>query len=155
MTIFQSPQRVAIALRDDTLTEREKLNFLWVLIALSAIFGESGILETFRSLFSVYGLPLLALWGIPVWGIIASYRVNRQGDNQNFVERFICLTASLSIRADLVYAVLLTLIRFLGSSLLSGWLQFYLAQLVVIGTTLYIYLRLKTLMSIATDTANE
>lgn len=155
MTIFQSPQRVAIALRDDTLTEREKLNFLWVLIALSAIFGEDSILTDFWSLPSAYGLLLLAPWGIQVWGIIASYRVNRQGDNQNFVERFICLTASLSIRVYLAYAVLFTLISFLGSSLLPGWLQFYLIQLFVIGTTLYIYLRLKTLMSIATDTANE
>ena len=155
MTIFQSPQRVAIALRDDTLTEREKLNFLWVLIALSAIFGEDSILTDFWSLPSAYGLLLLAPWGIQVWGIIASYRVNRQGDNQNFVERFICLTVSLSIRVYLAYAVLLILISFLGSSLLPGWLQFYLIHLFVIGTTLYIYLRLKTLMSIATDTANE
>ncbi|NJO11594.1 MAG: hypothetical protein HC873_20355 [Leptolyngbyaceae cyanobacterium SL_1_1] len=51
-------------------------------------------------------------WGILIWGVIASYRVNRQGDNQHFIERFICLTASLSIRAYLVYAVLANLILF-------------------------------------------
>ncbi|MGB3519694.1 MAG: hypothetical protein WBA43_24800 [Elainellaceae cyanobacterium] len=46
MSIFQSPRRVAIALRDNTLSEREKLNFLWVLFALSGIFGEESVLVT-------------------------------------------------------------------------------------------------------------
>ena len=152
MTIFQQPRRVAIALRDGTLTERAKLNFLWVLIAIGALWSDDSILRAIRAIPSGFGLILLVSWGILVWGVIASYRANRRGDNQNFIERFICLIASLSIRAYLVYVVLTILVNFLARLIFSSQLnmfQFLATQLVDIGTTLYIYLRLKSLMSIA------
>jgi FtsH-binding integral membrane protein len=154
LTIFQKPRQVAIALRDGTLAERAKLNFLWILIAITGIFGQDSALRALRTLSSGYGLILLVPWGILVWGVIASYRANRQGDNQNFIERFICLTASLSIRAYLAYAVLVNLILFLSRLIYASQLsvfQFLATQLVVIGMTLYIYLRLKSLMLIAAD----
>ena len=152
LSIFQKPRQVAIALRDGTLTERAKFNFLWVLMAIGALLGEDSILRAIRALPSGYGLILSVSWGIAIWGVIASYRANRRGDNQNFIERFICLTASLSIRASLAYAVLNTLIFFLSalfSASRPNTIEFYLTELVIIGVTLYIYLRLKSLMLIA------
>jgi uncharacterized membrane protein (DUF485 family) len=146
---------VAIALRDGTLTERAKFNFLWVLIAIGALWSDDSILSAIRAIPSGFGLILLVSWGILLWGVNASYRANRRGDNQNFIERFICLTASLSIRAYLVYVVLIILISFLSRLIFSSQLnlfQFLATQLVAIGITLYIYLRLKSLMMIAADT---
>lgn len=108
---------------------------------------------------SGYGLILLVPWGILIWGINASYRANRRGDDQNFIERFICLTASLSIRAYLTYVVLANLVLFLSRLIYASQsaFQFLVTQLVVIVITLYIYLRLKSLMSIAagTDSARD
>lgn len=146
---------MAIALRDGTLTERAKFNFLWVLIAIGALWSDDSILSAIRAIPSGFGLILLVSWGILLWGVNASYRANRRGDNQNFIERFICLTASLSIRAYLVYVVLIILISFLSRLIFSSQLnlfQFLATQLVAIGITLYIYLRLKSLMMIAADT---
>lgn len=158
MTVFQSPKRVAIALRDDTLTEREKLNFLWVLIAIAGIFGQASALGALRALPSVYGLIQLVPWGVQIWGVIASYRTNRQGDNQNFIERFTCLTASLAIQAFLVYLVLTLLVNALPTVIylpqVSG-LQFILLQLGAIGTSAYIYLRLKPLIAQAAGRADS
>ena len=158
MSIFQSPRRVAIALRDNTLSEREKLNFLWVLFALSGIFGEESVLVTIRALSSGYGLLLAVPWIILIWGTIASYRANRRGDNQNFIERFIGLTASLSVRAYLVYAILLIPIHVLSRLIFSSQFNvfpFLTNQLVVIGMTLYIYVRLKSLMVIAAGSRGQ
>ncbi|ESA35199.1 hypothetical protein N836_01150 [Leptolyngbya sp. Heron Island J] len=151
MTIFQSPQRVAIALRDNTLSEREKLNFLWVSIAIASIFGQASILGALAQP-NIYGLVQLVPWGVEIWGIVVSYRANCRGDNQHFLERFVCLTTSLAIRAFLVYFVLTALIRSLSSLIYLPQLyslQFLLTQLIVIGMFLYIYLHLKQLIAIA------
>lgn len=154
MTIFQPPQRVAIALRDDTLSEREKLNFVWVLIAVAAIFGEASILSALARP-NVYGLIQLVPWGIQIWGIAASFRANRRGDNQNFLERLTCLATSLSIRPYLIYFVLAAVTY----SVMTYWpplysLQSLLANLFAIGMTLYIYIRLQPLMTLAASGAN-
>ncbi len=150
MTIFQGPKRIAISLRDDTLTEREKLNFLWVLIAIAGIFGQASALGALRALPSVYGLIQLVPWGVQIWGIIASYRANRRGDNQNFIERFTCLTASLSLQAYLVYFVLTILVTALPAVIYlpqSSGLRLIILQLGAIGAAVYIYLRLKPLIA--------
>ncbi|NJL46364.1 MAG: hypothetical protein HC929_01155 [Leptolyngbyaceae cyanobacterium SM2_5_2] len=154
MTVFQNPRQVAIALRDGTLTEREKLNFLWVLIAIGALWSDDSILRAIQTIPSGFGLILLVSWGILFWGVTASYRANRRGDNQNFIERFICLVAALSIRAYLAYAILANLILFLSRLLYASQLsvfQFLATELVGSSITLYIYLRLKSLMLIASS----
>lgn len=151
MTIFQPPQRVAIALRDNTLSEREKLNFVWMSIAIAAVFGETSILSALARP-DVYEL---ILWGILIWGVAASFRANRRGDNQNFIERLLCLTTSLSIRPYLIGFVLAAVTY----SVMTYWpplysLQSLLANLFAIGMTLYIYIRLQPLMTLAASGAN-
>lgn len=146
MTVFQNPRQVAIALRDDTLSEREKLNFVWVSIAIASIFGEASILSALARP-NVAGLILLVPWGIQIWGIMASFRANRRGDNQNFIERLICLTTALSIRASLVSFVLSALIYSLIYWPPLSSLIFLLTGLVTIGLNLYVYIRLPPLMT--------
>ena len=150
--IFQSPHRIAIALRNNTLTEHDKLNFLWVIVGINSLFGQAGFLSGLQTTFSIYGLIQLLPLGILIWGIGASYRVNCRGDNQRFLERFFCLTAALSIRAYLAYFVMVVLLGLLTAItpfISSSYIVFLLQGLLGIGITLYIYLRLQPLMAIA------
>lgn len=150
--IFQSPRRVAFALRDNTLTEHDKLNSLWVVVAINSLFSQAGFLSSLQTIFSIYGLIQLLPLGVVIWGISASYRVNSRGDNQRFLERFFCLTAALSIRAYLAYFLGSILLQFLASMtpfLSLTYIVLLLQGLLGISITLYIYLRLQPLMAIA------
>ncbi|MBE9129465.1 MULTISPECIES: hypothetical protein [unclassified Coleofasciculus] len=81
---------------------------------------------------------------------MASFRANLRGDNRQFLERFICLSAALSIRAYLVYFLLAFVARAIPS--LIYWapvsiLSFFIEGLASIGVTLYIYIRMRSLIA--------
>ena len=157
MRILQRPQTIADALRDETLTERDKLNFLWVIVFINSLISRESYLSTFFQLFRspVFGLLQLLPLGITVWGILVCFRANRCGDNRQFIDRFICLDAALSIRVYSVYFlfyILLCIVNFLSGFLLPDLPFFLVNSIVTSGLTLYIYIRLRSLI---TDVASD
>lgn len=109
MRILQRPQTISDALRDNTLTERDKLNFLWVIVFINSLITQKSYLSTFLQLFQspVFGLLNSLPLGITIWGILVCFRANRRGDNRQFLDRYICLYAALSIRAYPFYFLLI------------------------------------------------
>ena len=157
MRILQRPQTIADALRDETLTERDKLNFLWVIVFINSLISRESYLSTFFQLFRspVFGLLQLFPLGITIWGILVCFRANRCGDNRQFIDRFICLDAALSIRIYPFYFLLNVVLHIVHSLIYLPNLSplFFLVNSVVTsGLTLYIYIRLRSLI---TDVASD
>lgn len=87
---------LAVRLRDEQISEREKLNYLFLLMAMSLFVGAPNLVSIVRRplWLLIYG----ALLAVGVIGIVASYRTNRRGDNRSFVERFVIIAAPVSVR---------------------------------------------------------
>lgn len=152
MRILQRPQTIADALRDNTLTERDKLNFLWVILFINSLINQGSYLSTFFQLFQspVFGLLNFLPLGITIWGILVCFRANRCGDNHHFLDRFLCLDAALSIRVYPFY-FLLNVVSNIVRSLISlpnlSLLFFLVNSVAASGLTLYIYVRLRSLIA--------
>ena len=100
---------LATRLRDDAISEREKLNYLLLLVAVSFFTGSA-------SLFAVLRRPILLLvyfflLMVYLIGVILCYDVNRRGDDRSFTERFIILGAPILLRMYLMSSVIWWVIR--------------------------------------------
>jgi len=60
--------------------------------------------------------------GISIWGIYSCYQVNKAGDNQNFIERMICLSFPIGIRFVVIFT-LIGLVTFLPVEILKDTAQ--------------------------------
>ena len=151
MRILNRPQTIANALRENTLTERDKLNFIWVILVVNSVSVSESSLAPFLRFFTSPLTALLQLLtlGIFIWGILASYRVNRRGDNRQFLERFVCLTAALSIRFYPCYWLffLLYCYGYLPFLYVDWFLSSLIYILVVNGLSCYMYIRLRSLIA--------
>ena len=160
MKILERPRSIADSLRNGDLTEQNKLNFYWVLFGLQSIFGQNYLNSLLQILVSPLGaiVHLMPL-GISIWGILACFRANRRGDNCQFLERFICLFASLAIRIYPLYFLLYFALQTVGR-LLPGFsyslqvLLFVVSAIVTNALWLYMYIRLRKLMVYVASTDN-
>lgn len=101
---------LAIRLRDESVSEREKLNYLFLLMAMALFTGSPNLITILRQPFwlLIYG----AVLAVGVIGIIVCYETNRRGDNRAFVERLVILAAPVSVRViGILYIALMVLTR--------------------------------------------
>ncbi len=89
ISLFPAP--LARSLRDDLLTERQKLSCVLGLLFMSYV---TRVLRGD----SHYSVLLLSVYlVISVIGTAFTFRTNARGDNRNFIERWACLHFSLSL----------------------------------------------------------
>ena len=103
MIVLERPQRIADALKNNLLTEKEKLFFV-AAILVNYLFGT-------RSLIFQFGLYALIEFAFAVGGVWLCFRENSRGDNRQFIERFLCLQTAIAIR---VYSVVFAIYYLLG-----------------------------------------
>ena len=149
MKILQRPATVAKALRDEALTERDKFNLYLVVVIINLLFSNGNyLLILIQLVFNPYGalsntLPFLIPVAILFWGLLACFRANQNGDNRCFIERFVCLFASLAI---LIYPIifLLSYVPILIQPPAFAWAFINIG---VYGLQIYLYVRLRSLIS--------
>jgi len=100
-------------LKNGSLPQSERFKYLLanvivyaVIIELSTLFAEPIIaLDIFQSIFIV---------AITVAGTIYCYVVNSHGDNQEFIDRFICIGWVVTVRVIVLFIVAFSLYLFIG-----------------------------------------
>src|SRR3989344_6753381 len=94
---FWNISALAQELREEKLTERDKMKYVLALFLLGNIFfyGAQGL---YVSAGFLLALEVLAVIAITVGGIIWCYAANAKGDNKSFVERFVVLSLPVTVR---------------------------------------------------------
>jgi hypothetical protein len=145
------PQRLADALAANTLSEREKFQYL-ILWAVAGTLLNSGVgagdAWTWPRLAS---LSLLA--AVTVAGLVLCFQANARGDNQAFLERFLCLSAVVGLVATALYYVLyygMGVIAYLAGWIdaeARGWNREVTSLTASLGATVIYYLWLRQLLA--------
>ncbi len=146
MKILHRPKRIANDLKNNLLTEQEKFYFILAGIIFNGTYGTVSFINNF----SIYTLIEYAL---TIGGSWWCFQENSRGDNRQFLDRFICLQAAISIRVCLVIYGLYFLLGTIWS-LISNVV--YFPQITVIsflfwngiwiGGTCYIYITIQRLI---------
>src|SRR3982751_6247720 len=100
--IWWNYKKLAWQLRDNKITVTKETNY-WVMFILQlvAMFAPAYMMSgpvTAMSAINNYVIPL----AFPVLWVIVGLRVNRMGDNQQFLKRYICLSLPLTVQVTTV-----------------------------------------------------
>jgi len=102
---FWNAARLADDLREGRVSEREKLRYLLLLVALHSLAGSgsASVVDALRS-----DRPGAALWPllgfvIAVVGLVACFRANARGDGRHFLDRIYCLAVPVWIPVYVAY----------------------------------------------------
>jgi hypothetical protein len=113
------PRRLADALAANALSEREKFHYLLLWAVAGTVLG-AGIGSWDAWTWSrVASLALLGV--ITVLGLVICFRANAHGDNQAFLERYVCLSALVGVVISILYYVLYYGMGIMA--LLGGWID--------------------------------
>lgn len=112
------PSRLADALAANALSERQKFQYLLV-------WAISGVLLQHHGGSQAWGWPRLSFLGlsllITLAGLIACFQANVRGDNQGFLERYLCLSVPVGL---VTYGLYFLLYYALGIFALAvGWID--------------------------------
>ena len=146
---------LALDLRDDRVSERDKLGYLLVGLLIQGLIGRASLLNALRSRADVLGI--LVLLTISIGGAIAVFRANARGDGRRFLERYICLAVPLGIQMYVGYAVLAVPLYLLigwnapvaGSNTIASWAAW---SVLYYGALVWFYLALRRHVAVAAGT---
>lgn len=94
MVLF-TPGAVADALREERLSEADKVKYLIGGSLLTLILGTPGVWSGSLDIASVFAA--MVYMSLFVAGILLCYDANRRGDDRHFIERFVCLAFVVSL----------------------------------------------------------
>ena len=130
-----SVTKLALELRDEQVSEPDKLRYIFVLMSMTYLVGTPNVFVFLRN--PRYLIVYAAMLAIAIAGILIAYSVNRAGDNRAFVERFFLLAAPISIRVVVLLYVTTFVIARTGILLRVGFMpRIYVSavmQLVMYG----------------------
>src|SRR4051794_23874404 len=89
-------RQLAQALRDDRLSERDKVAYLLVGTGLQFILGRSTLVTQRLTLGGI--LIVLAVFGISILGLVHAFQLNQRGDGSRFIERCVVLIVPLTLQ---------------------------------------------------------
>jgi hypothetical protein len=113
------PRRLADALAANALSEREKFHYL-ILWAVAGTLLGTGLGSWDAWTWSrVASLALLAV--ITVLGLVICFRANARGDDQAFLERYVCLSALVGLVISVLYYALYYGMGIVA--LVAGWID--------------------------------
>jgi hypothetical protein len=143
----------------DNVSEREKLYYLLFYVLIFAIFTGSffDMPENYKRNIWDHVCDTMDVV-IPLGGCLWLYNINANGDNKNFIERYISLSFPISIKCTL-YSILLLVPIYI---ILAIWLKetykitlmpenesSYFLPFMILPVFIYYYLRLAYVMKIA------
>lgn len=114
--------RAASALREETVSESEKFQYLLVAAALQSLVGKAALIVRGQTVGGV--VVVLAILGVTLWGLWQAFATNQRGDGVRFLERYIVLSVPLTFQFYTLYivAALTTYLLTLGAwQRASGW----------------------------------
>ncbi|MCA0754971.1 hypothetical protein KP806_07900 [Paenibacillus sp. N4] len=113
---------LAHELKEKTLSQQQKMKYFLVFILLNVIMIECSYYLGMSFNFNIYDLiGSLETVVVNIAGIIFCYRANRSGDNDDFIERFICLSLPITIRLLFISVIVLPIILLIDTFVLRGW----------------------------------
>ena len=102
---FWNTKALATRLKEGTLTQGEKLPYFLFFVAISYLIYEINFFpngsEPSEGIEDLVHSGLTICLG--VLGTFLCYRVNKEGDNSEFIDRFICLNFPVCIKIILIY----------------------------------------------------
>jgi hypothetical protein len=145
------PRRLADALAANALSEREKFQYL-ILWAVAGTFLGAGLGVGEAWTWSrLAALSLLA--AVTVAGLVLCFQANTRGDNQAFLERYLCLSALVGVVAAALYYALyygMGVIAFLAGWVdaeARGWNREAMSLTASLGATVIYYFWLRQLLT--------
>ncbi|MDY7037927.1 MAG: hypothetical protein SV375_17415 [Thermodesulfobacteriota bacterium] len=100
-------------LRNGTLSQADRFKYLLAFMIITAFFMElSYFISELPSVVALSESAIVVF--ITIVGTIWCYQTNKSGDNQEFVDRFICLTLPTLIRLLVIFLIIYSLYIFLG-----------------------------------------
>ncbi len=146
---FINDKELAGRFKNNTVSAKEKLQYLLACAILSNIAMSSFIsskihveLESWDIFIDCFNLF------ITIIGILVCYKTNTDGDNKDFIERFVCLSFPVLIQVALIMLLASLILSFMpaaGMSSESTTIDFFIS--VPLG--LYFYIRLNMMVRIA------
>jgi len=103
------PSNLAIDLRNDNVTEKEKLKYVLFWVLATAIASDPVLHIDFEYVLNDTILSIVMLL-ISAAGTIYCYKINKKGDNKDFISRYICLSIPVGIRALTVLVAIIAII---------------------------------------------
>ena len=100
------PNNLANDLRNNDITEKEKLKYMLFWVVATAIASDPAIHIDYNYVLNDTILSI-ALLIISVVGTIYCYKINKSGDNEDFISRYVCLSIPVGIRALTVLAAII------------------------------------------------
>ena len=88
-------------LRSDTVTEKEKLKYVLFWVVGTMIVSDPLFHFDYEYVLNDAILSLVMLV-VSIAGTIYCYKVNKNGDNKDFISRYICLSIPVGIRAFVI-----------------------------------------------------
>ncbi|GAE35153.1 hypothetical protein [Halalkalibacter akibai] len=101
--IIWNIEKLALKLKNNEITEKEKFIYFFIYIVLSGFVGYYTI-EFASNLQRMIELLITSI--ITILGLLFCFNINQKGDGKVFIERYICLSLPISIRI-IVYGTLL------------------------------------------------
>jgi hypothetical protein len=102
---FWNIDQLVQELRAGTLSEYEKMKYLLASILLQLYAMSNTRLLPQNGMEMIIGALIFGVMvGVTVWGVYHCFIINKQNDNKNFIERFVCLGFPIGVRLA-VYAL--------------------------------------------------
>jgi hypothetical protein len=113
------PRRLADALAANSLSERDKFHYLVLWAVAGTLLGTGfGSWNAWTWSRAAY---LAVLGIITIVGLVVCFRANARGDNQAFLDRYVCLSALVGIAMTVLYYALYYGLGI--AALLGGWID--------------------------------
>jgi len=93
-------------LRNNNVTEKDKLKYMLFWVISTAIVSDPAIHIDYNYVFNDTILSIVMLI-VSIAGTIYCYKVNKKGDNKDFISRYVCLSIPVVIRALTILAAII------------------------------------------------
>jgi hypothetical protein len=115
---FWKTKKLEAELRNGSLSQSDRYKYLMAFMIIVAICTEISLyIPETLSFISLFGSSFVVL--ITIIGTMFCYKVNRQGDNTDFIGRYICLFLPVTVRLIVFYILIYALYMILGTILLG------------------------------------
>ncbi len=114
MNLFND-RKLARRLKAGEVSTKERFYYLFMLLLISQLLATSFIVSiTYNtSIYNWWDIATdITYLGFAFFGLILIYNTNRQGDNKNLIERFICISVPITIQLTFCFLLIYLMVRF-------------------------------------------
>ncbi|MES2252202.1 MAG: hypothetical protein V4482_00755 [Pseudomonadota bacterium] len=138
---FFKDRELALRLKNNQVSSKERFGYLLITMILTNLFLYDKHMNKWDTYISISVILLT------VAGVIACYNTNKSGDDENFIERFTCISIPVMVRMSLI-CIPLALIKMLFSHNAFEKSDIFKLMYYIISLS-YFYFRLNSAIKIA------